>query len=133
MAGFSSININISEIQYTNNLDSFNNVFINTTYGEYMNTLDSFNNISIDESSTVFLTDYIPVDIQYAGISDLTVDTTIRNDTMNTQIKGITDLSIDTAIRNDVMNTQIKGITDLSISPLPYWNPIVRNSQNYEK
>lgn len=112
MAGFSSINIDIIEEQYINTLDSFNNISIDTIEAQYMNTLDSFNGISIDESSTVFLTDYIPVDIQYAGISDLTIDT---------------------AIRNDTMNTQLKGITDLSVSPLPYWNPIVRSSQNYQK
>jgi hypothetical protein len=93
MAGFESINIDVVEEQY-------------------MNTLDSFSSISIDESNTVFITEFIPVDIQYVGVSDLTMNT---------------------AIRNDTMNTQLKGITDLTVSPLPYWNPIVRSSQNYQK
>jgi hypothetical protein len=114
MAGFESINIDVVEEQY-------------------MNTLDSFSSISIDESNTVFITEFIPVDIQYVGVSDLSINTAIRNDTMNTQLKGITDLTIGIAIRNDTMNTQLKGITDLTVSPLPYWNPIVRSSQNYQK
>lgn len=133
MAGFSSININVSEGQYINSLDSFSNVSINTTHGQYINSLDSFSSISINESSPVFLTEFIPVDIQYAGVSDLTINTTLWNASMNTQIKGVTDLTIDTVIRNDTMNTQIKGVTDLTISPTPYWNPISRVSQNYQK
>ena len=115
MAGFESINIDVVEEQY-------------------MNTLDSFSSISIDESNTVFITEFIPVDIQYIGVSDLSINTTIRNDTMYIQQDaGITDLTIGIAIRNDTMNTQVKGITDLTVSPLPYWNPIVRSSQNYQK
>jgi hypothetical protein len=133
MAGFTGIQINVEDKQYVNSLDSFSGIQINIEDKQYINSLDSFSVIEISESCTYYLIEPLIVDIINPGVSDISIDTAIRNDIMNTQINGVTDLSIDTVIRNDTMNTQINGVTDLSISPTPYWDPTVQISQNYQK